>query len=307
MREHVWDDALEIGVRNRRMIALAKNHCTRMEFVQSSGQGMAEEATGLPINAREIRCPMAHGHMVGSNLEMTVPMFYRQNCIGCAEQRPSGLLPTLAGYVAAVDENASAEREREVERNAALHTEWEARVQKRRGLMAGCHDMMATALADIGRLDVDPAGDLPEDDRAPLARLRALAERAAETFTPDVIAHGVELVERGLASPALLDPLRIVALSRPEFGPPVVRAAVTVMREAASVPAGRCLADLAEHADTAELDERVCRSAAALAGSPMRDPFSQRRQGSDPVSLLAVAAMVPDQLISVLSSAIGQS
>jgi hypothetical protein len=271
-----------------------------MEFVQSSGQGIAEEATGLPINAREVRCPMARGHMIGSNLEMTVPVFYRQNCVGCAEQRPSGLLPTLAGYIAAVDENAVAEREREVERKASLRTEWETRAQRRRGLMARCDDMMATALADIGQLDVDPAGDRREDDRAPLARLRALADRAAETFTPDVIAHGVELVERGLASPALLDPLRIVALSRPEFGSQVVRAAVTVMREAASGPAGRCLADLAEHADTADLDERVCRSAVALAGSPMRDPFSQRRQGSDPVSLLAVAAMVPDRLVSVL-------
>jgi hypothetical protein len=282
------------------VITLAKNHRTHMEFVQSSGQGMAEEATGLPINAREVRCPMARGHMIGSNLEMIVPAFYRQNCLGCAEQRPSGLLSTLAGYVAAVDENAAAEREREVERKAALHTEWEARAQRRRGLMARCDDMMATALADIGQLDVDPDGDRQEDDRAPLARLRALAERAAETFTSDVIAHGVELVERGLASPALLDPLRIVAQSRPEFGSQVVRAAVTVMREAASGPAGRCLADLAEHADTADLDERVCRSAVALAGSPMRDPFSSRRPGSDPVSLLAVAAMVPDRLVSVL-------
>ncbi|GAB1811837.1 hypothetical protein [Mycobacterium sp. MUNTM1] len=300
MRDHVWDGAVEMGVRNQRVITLAKNHCTRMEFVQSSGQGMAEEATGLPINAREVRCPVARGNMIGSNLEMTVPMFYRQNCVGCAEQRPSGLLPTLAGYIASADEKAVAEREREVQRKAALRTEWEARAQRRRGLMARCDDMMATALADIGQLDVDPAGDGEEDDRAALARLRALAERAAATFTPDVIAHGVELVERGLASPTLLDPLRIVALSRPEFGSQVVRAAVTVMRRTASGPAGRCLADLAEHAEIADLDERVCRSAVALAGSPMRDPFSRRRQGSDPVSLLAVAAIVPDRLVSVL-------
>lgn len=299
MRDHVWDGALEMGVRNQHVITLAKNHCTRMEFVQSSGHGMAEEATGLPINAREVRCPVARGHMIGSNLEMTVPVFYRQNCVGCAEQRPSGLLPTLGGYIAAVDEDAAAERQREVERKATLHTEWEARAQRRRGLMARCDDMMATALADIGQLDVDPAGDRQED-RAPLARLRALAERAAETFTPDVIAHGVELVERGWASPELLDPLRIAALSRPEFGSQVVRAAVTVMRDAAAGPAGRCLADLAEHADTADLDEGVCRSAIALAGSPMRDPISPRRHGSDPVSLLAVAAMVPDRLVSVL-------
>jgi hypothetical protein len=300
MRDHAWDDALEMGVRNQRIIALAKNHCTRMEFVQSSGQGMAEEATGLPINAREIRCPMAHGHMIGSNLEMTVPLFYRQNCVGCTEQSPSGLLPTLAGYIATVDEHAAAERERAIERKSALHEEWEARARRRRGLMARCDDVMATAVADIGQLDVDPADGRHADDRAPLARLTALAERAADTFTPDVIAHGVDLIEGKWASPALLDPLRIVARSRPEFGSQVVRAAVAVLRETAAGPAGRCLADLAEHANAADFDEHVCRSAVALAGSPMRDPFPQRREASDPVSLLALADLVPGRVVSVL-------
>jgi hypothetical protein len=300
MRDHVLDGALEMGVRNQHVITLAKNHCTRMEFVQSGGQGMAEEATGLPINAREIRCPMARGNLVGSNLEMTVPAFYRANCIGCEEQRPSGLLPTLAGYISAVDENAAAERAREGERTAALHEEWEARSQLRRGLMARCDDIMATALADIAQLDVDPAGGSQEDDRGPLARLTALAERASDTFTSDVIAHGIELIERKWASAALLDPLRIVAKSRPEFGSQIVRAAVAVLREVAAGPAGRCLADLAEHANAADLDEKVCRSAIALAGSPVRDPFSQRREASDPVSLLALADLVPGRLVSVL-------
>jgi hypothetical protein len=300
MRDHGWDGALEMGVRNQRVMTLAKNHCTRMEFVQSSGQGMAEEATGLPINAREVRCPMARGHMIGSNLEMTVPAFYRQNCVGCEEQRPSGVLPTLAGYIATADEHAAAERERDSERKTALHEEWEARAHRRRGLIARSDDVMATAVSDIGQLDVDPTDGHDADDRAPLARLTALAERAADTFTPDVIAHCVDLIEGKRVSPALLDPLRIVALSRPEFGSQVVRAALAVMREAAAGPAGRCLADLAQHVNAADIDERVCRSAVALAGSPMRDPFPRRREASDPVSLLAVADLVPDRLVSVL-------
>ncbi len=300
MRDHVWDDALEIGVRNRQMITLAKNHCTRMEFVQNGGQGMAEEATGLPINAREVRCPIAHGHMISSNLEAIVPAFYRQHCVGCQEQRPTGLLPTLGAYVNAADEAAAAERKRGAEQRAALHEAWVNRTERRRGLMARCDDAMANAVTDIGMLDVDPGGYREQDEGMPLARLTALAERAADLFTADVIAHGVELVESGWASPALLDPLRIVALSRPEFGPQIVRAALAAMRTKASGPAGRCLADLAEHAVAADIDERVCRSTIALASAPMRDPFRQRRDASDPVSLLAVAGLVPEQLVSVL-------
>jgi hypothetical protein len=299
VRDQVWDDALEIGVRNNQMITLAKNHCTRMEFVQNGGQGMAEEATGLPINAREVRCPIGHGHMISSNLEATVPAFYRQHCIGCQEQSPTGLLPTLGVYVNAVDENAAAERKRETEQRAALRKAWQERADRRRGLMARCEDVMANALTDIGMLDVDPSGDRERDEGAALARLKALAERAPDVFAADVIAHGVELVECGWASPALLDPLRIIALSRPEFGPQIVRATLAAMRKEASGPAGRCLADLAEHAVVADIDDRVCRSTIALAGAPMRDPFTQRRS-SDPVSLLAVAGLVPQRLVSVL-------
>lgn len=112
MSERAWDGALEIGVRNQDMITLGTNHCTRMEFVQNSGRGMAEEATGLPINPREVRCPMAHGGMTSSNLEAIVPAFYREHCINCQEQRPTGLLPTLGAYVIAADEAAEAERTR---------------------------------------------------------------------------------------------------------------------------------------------------------------------------------------------------
>jgi hypothetical protein len=131
VRDDVWDGALAAGVQNEKMITLARNHCTRMQFVQNGGQGMAEEATGLPINAREVRCPVAHGHMISSNLAVTVPAFYREHCVGCEEQRPTGLLPTLAGFVSAADERAEASQQRDVERRAALHAEWEQRAERR--------------------------------------------------------------------------------------------------------------------------------------------------------------------------------
>ncbi|MCW2525775.1 MAG: hypothetical protein JWM76_635, partial [Pseudonocardiales bacterium] len=95
-----------------------------------------------------------------------------------------------------------------------------------------------------------------------------------------------------------MSPIR--AADPPEFAPQIVHAALTVLRDKAAGPAGRCLADLAEYAEPADLDERVCRSAIALAGSPMRDPFPRRQEGSDPVSLLALAELAPDQLVAVL-------
>lgn len=136
------------------------------------------------------------------------------------------------------------------------------------------------------------------DEEAPLSRLRALAERAPATFTAAVVAHSVEMVEHGWVSPELLDPLRILAANRPEFAPEIVRVALAVMREAASVPAGRCVADLAEHADAADVDERACRSAVVLAGAPSRHPLTRRREATDPVSLLAVAGLDPDSRIA---------
>jgi hypothetical protein len=296
----VWDEALELGVRNQEMVALAKNHCTRMEFVQNSGTGMAEDATGLPINPREVRCPIAHGRAVSSNLAAIVLVFYREHCVGCEQQRPTGLLPTLGAYIIALDAAADAERVRKADELAALHDAWKARVEQRLGMKSRCDDAMANALTDMGSLDVDPANASGQDGRAALARLTALAERAPELFAPVVIAHGVELVERHNVVPALLDPLRIVGLSRPEFAPLIVAAALTIMRTAASGPAGRCLADLIGHAVAADLDDAVCRSAIVLAGAPMRDPMSPRRGPSDPVSLLALAEQVPDRLVAVL-------
>ena len=156
-------------MRNQRLITLARNHCTRMEFVQNSGQGMAGGGDGpsdQPPRGPLSHRPQSHDRVKSRNDRASV---LRENCVGCGEQRPTGLLPTLAGYIAAVDEYAAAEREREVERKAALHEEWEARAQRRRGLMAQCNDMMATALADVGRLDIDPADDRQQDDGAALA------------------------------------------------------------------------------------------------------------------------------------------
>lgn len=154
-----WDGAVEVGMRNREIMTLAQHHCTRMEFVPNGGQGMAEEATGLPINSREVRCPIARGGMTSTNLEPIVLAFYRENCVSCEQRCPTGVVPNLASYVNELDELAAAAHAKEVEPRTTLHDEWQKRQEHRRALMAQCDEPMFGALRDIGMLDVDPGSN----------------------------------------------------------------------------------------------------------------------------------------------------
>src|ERR1700693_830022 len=126
-----WDDAVGAGMRNRELMILAQHHCTQMEFVADGGQGMAEAATGLPINPRGVRCPIAHGGMRSTNLEPIVLAFYRENCVGCEQRRPTGIALNLASYVHELDEQAAAAHAREAEQRAALHDDWQERQERR--------------------------------------------------------------------------------------------------------------------------------------------------------------------------------
>lgn len=92
MNDRVWESAIAMGLRNKELIELANRHCTHMQFVPAGGQGMAEMATGLPINMRQVRCPVAHGGMA-PNLTFVIPEFYRAHCVGCAMRRPTGQVP----------------------------------------------------------------------------------------------------------------------------------------------------------------------------------------------------------------------
>jgi hypothetical protein len=66
-----------------------------MRFAESGGPGMAEEATGLPINMRQVRCPVAFGSQ-SMNLFGIASIFYEDHCIGCSLRRPTGEVLNLA-------------------------------------------------------------------------------------------------------------------------------------------------------------------------------------------------------------------
>jgi len=291
-----------MGLRNQQLIRLAAHHCTRMEFRQSGGRGMAEEARGLPINMREVRCPVAHGSM-SSNLELIIPEFYREHCVGCHMRSPTGQVPNLATYVAEQDAVAAEAIAQEAQRVVALREEWTARGRARRALVSQVDDVMAAAVSDIALLDPEPGVDRdPASQDQALGRLRALAERAPLVFTQQVVAHAVELLAAGQASESLLDPLRVVARARPEFAHQVVGTALAVLEVSASVPAGRCLADLFEQLKTEDVNDDVCRSLVILAGAPQSDGFMRRPMANDPVGLIAVADLVRERLVRLLRS-----
>ena len=130
----------------------------------------------------------------------------------------------------------------------------------------------------------------------------ALADRAPETFTLAVMDLAIQLVEQvGVTS--LLGPLRHLARRRPDVCPAVVSAALSTLRNDASVEAGRCIADLISYLNTADVDRTAARSLVVLAGLPEEEPPLHRyRTGvaRDPSGLRAAAGVAPETLTAVL-------
>lgn len=300
MTDQVWEDAIARGIENQNLIHLAERHCTHIKFVEFGGRGMAEEATGLPINMRQVRCPVAHGN-ASAVMSVTLPEFYREHCVGCTMRTPTGQVPNLSTHVDDLDAAAALAESRQAERIDDLHSQWVARSHVRQALSAQVDDVSATVVADIAILDLEPGAERDNDaEGEAVARLRALAQRAPSVVSTAAVNHAVELAAAGHASAVILDPLRLMARTRPEFAQPVIVAALTVLHRGPSVPAGRCIADLIDHVSAADVDDKVCSSLIILAGSPQGDGFTRTRSVSDPVGLVAIADLAPQRLLDVL-------
>lgn len=289
-----------MGHENARVIELCRRHCLRMEFPQTGGQGAAEDATGLPINMRQVRCPVAHGGM-GMNLEPLVEEFYEEHCTGCELRRPTGDVPSLATVME--ERRAAAAQDREAAGQGVQQQceQWEQRVESRRSLRVAADPATANILDDIGLLDADPSA--PSDQEAQdgaRRRLAALAGRSPELFTDQVIDLATALVvDRNVVD--LLTPLRILARGRAGVEPMVLDAAIAVLRRAPELQAGRCVADLTiTQASAEQLDDRVIRALAYLA-----EPAQHRRSGrpggaGDPSGLRGAADAVPERVTAAL-------
>lgn len=296
------DDAIRIGQENRQTLELARRHCLNMQFVEAGGRGMAEEATGLPINMRQVRCPVAFGSQ-SMNLLGIASQFYEDHCVGCSLRRPTGEIPNLASVMverAAEDARQAALRDAEAER---ARQQWTARVERRRAIAASGGDAMADAVANIGLLDAEPGSPIDRGEQAAAQdRLAALADRAPQVFTDEVVGLAVDLVADVGVAPELLEPLRRLAFRRREFAPAVLRAALAALSRGPVTAAGRCVADFPDLLSAADLDERVCRSLIFLAGAPRRDSIGRSRPSrtADPTGLRAAASIAPEVVTAVL-------
>jgi hypothetical protein len=105
--ERSLERAYAMGVRNREILGLLAQHCRNAVVEYAGGHGMAEAATGLPIDMRTIRCPFARNRVgAAMNKEWIAVDFYRANCVGCPHRDPVGV-PNLATFVAGLDEQTA--------------------------------------------------------------------------------------------------------------------------------------------------------------------------------------------------------
>jgi hypothetical protein len=189
--ERYFDDLVALGHRNQEIVELARRHCLNLEFREFGGRGAAEAATGLPINMRRAHCPF--GRPSGSasmQLEWVALDFYDQNCLGCPHRRPTGGVPNLASLVEGRNAAAREAEARAQQETADQRTRWRSRQEHRQAMAAGADPAMVGAMTDIGTLDRDPLAE-PDAAAAEVAvrRLEALADRAPELFTGEVVTH----------------------------------------------------------------------------------------------------------------------
>jgi len=295
------DEYVRLGRENLKTIELARRHCLKMRFIESGGRGMLEDATGLPINMRQVRCPVALGSMA-MNLHWIAADFVRKNCRGCEERDSTGEVPNLSTVVAEEDAAAAEAAAIENTQLKAAQKDHRDRVNARKAAIATSHLTMAAAYDDLGEFDVHPGLDIDRgEQRAALGRMNALADKAPETFTETFVAHAAALVLEGHAHPEVLEPLRRVALVRHEFASIVLEAALAELRRGPAVPAGRCIADLYAHLRAEDVDDDICRFAVLLAGHVSRHTFGAARRAQDPSALRVLADLVPERLVEVLN------
>jgi len=299
----MFEDAVALGRRNQTMVELARRHCLNLEFRKSGGSGMAEAATGLPIDMRRVHCAFARepGGMA-MNLEWIVVDFYRANCVGCEYRRPTQDLPNLATHVADLgakeaERTAAADIEKR-ERGAA----WARRNAERQALAGTAADpAVVAALGDIGVVDGDPRLDVDREAvAAARRRLEALADRAPELVSSGLFAHLCRLVSEN-GQTALLSVIRRVGRRIPEHRPSVLKLALEVLRCSSEVEAGRTVVELGSDVTPNDFDQNIVGAAIVLAGRPTPDYYGRHRRvaaDNEPALLRLAGDHVPDLVVA---------
>ncbi|GAA3880766.1 hypothetical protein GCM10022275_31530 [Tessaracoccus defluvii] len=298
---------VELGRGNARMIELATNHCQNVRFVECGGQGMLEESTGLPLNMRRVECTVAIGNTAGMRIDGIALDFFAEHCPGCPERNPTGQLPNLETEFQKRQEAAAASEAEAAEVKRKLSIARAARVERRRSLRASADPAAANILDDLDMIDADPeAGSDSDQQRKAGQRLTAVAGRAHDRFSLGIIDELFDAVAT-VGSVELLEPLRHLTAKSPELADRLVATAVTVLKERASLEAGRCLSDHPARVTADMVDEALIRSAAVLAGS--KTPDDHRFSGpspvvtaNDPEPIRVLADVAPDAVVRTLAA-----
>lgn len=302
--DDVFNQALIQGLANQETIRLAHHHCRQMRFVEDGGQGMAEAASGLPINMRRIECSLFQGGSSG-NLDWIASLFYEDHCVGCLHRQPTGQVPNLATLMEARRTEQTAAEVEKARKTVSQHQQWADRFEARRRLFIGADPSMVQAMTDMGTLDqepgVDHAGHVAADQEAALRRLNALANEAPQFFTDEVVNLALQLVEN-VRVMGLLVPLRRLASHGTSIARSVVDAALSGLHREPSIEAARCVDELRAHVHLEDFDDDVVHSLVVVAGGMHTDAYGRRRgsAGAEPGGLRVAADLAPDVVERVL-------
>lgn len=288
MRESQQEEAVELGVVNRRAVGLLANHCRHARVELVHGTSMVGQVLDLPIGMAQVRCQYADQPRVMSMHVTNLAVdFYESNCVGCRHREPNGLLPTIANLA---DERRQCS-ERAVAKAAVVHAAavaaWEARRGARRRAVVAEGYPARDLVDDLDLLDPHP--DTGTDGRelitAARRRIVETARRAPEVFTRRLVETVIDLAVCNLDRTACMV-LRLLARSGVVEPGVAVDVAAKVLATVPLVEAGQTVAELAAEA-TLGLLKAALPNVISLAAE--HDDFPGGGRTPEPAALLAIS------------------
>lgn len=172
--------AYEAGEKNLRAQTLLHNWCLHANIVRSSGRGVIEAQTGLPIGHMGVDCKFSQKNSsMYWLLEDSIYDFYLNNCKGCKE-RAAVSLPNIIEIVGP-RENAAEQRRIEREKEDEERKLKQIRRREER-------DSIRHELSLDETFVIDLLNDLDDEQVAKSdPRLEQLAKLAPESFTRKII------------------------------------------------------------------------------------------------------------------------
>lgn len=191
----MYESQIARGQRNAQAIPLIKAHCAhaRVELSDAYGYAPLEDAVGLPINVREMRCEFAPAPIsVTRDLLEGAIAFYEHNCIGCPHRQAQGV-PNLKTVAKETMERRERERAAQEAAVAGAQRDRAARAGARAAQVAG---EPAATRALIALLDDAVDAETPDRERG--RELVDLCRLQPELCTP---AAGEVLLEVSVTHP----------------------------------------------------------------------------------------------------------